>query len=230
MKRTFTLLFFTCIILVTVLFSAREYKPQKYTFTNSVIRNASDETKEIAFACNVDWGSEVIPQMLEIFDQEDINISFFVTGNWARKNPSLLREMFLHNHEIGNHGYSHKLCSQISKDLVKEEITKTEDIVNNLIGIKPTLFEPPSGDFDNMTVRICDELGYTLVLWSIDTIDWRQGSTADIIKKRVLDKTLNGAIVLMHPKPETVKALPSIISEIKTKGIDIVPVSQLIRE
>ncbi len=228
MKRTFILLFFMCVILLTVLFSAREYETEKYALSNRVIRKVSDESNKIAFACNVDWGSEVIPQMLEIFDQEDIHISFFVTGNWASKNPRLLREMFLQDHEIGNHGYSHKLCSQISKEQVIQEIIKTEKVVYNLIGIKTTLFEPPSGDFNDTTLEICDELGYTLVLWSIDTIDWRQGSTAEIIKKRVLEKPLNGAIVLMHPKPETVKALPQIISEIKAKEIDIVPVSQLI--
>lgn len=228
MKRMFTVLFFMCVILVTVLFSAKEYETERYALSNQVVRNASDESNKIAFACNVDWGSEVIPQMLEIFEQEDINISFFVTGNWANKNPTLLREMFLYDHEIGNHGYSHKLCSKISKDQVVQEITKTENAVNNLIGIKTTLFEPPSGDFNDVTLEVCNELGYTLVLWSIDTIDWREGSTAEIIKNRVLEKPLKGAIVLMHPKPETVKALPQMISQIKEKEIDIVPVSQLI--
>lgn len=229
MKRTFILLFFTCIILMTVLFSAREYETEKYALSSRVVRNASDESNRIAFACNVDWGSEVIPDMMEIFDKEDINISFFVTGNWAKKNPSLLREMFLSDHEIGNHGYSHKLCSKISGDKVKEEISKTEKVVSDLTGVKTMLFEPPSGDYNDMTLNICDELGYTLVLWSIDTIDWREGSTSEIITKRVLDKHLNGAIVLMHPKPETVKALPGIIKEIKEKEIDIIPVGQLIK-
>jgi len=96
----------------------------------------------------------------------------------------------------------------VSEQKVKEEIKKTEEAIMDTISIKTNLFAPPAGDYDDKTVQICQDLGYKMVLWSSDTIDWRDGSTADVIVKRIMAKPLDGAIILMHPKAETVKALP----------------------
>ncbi len=231
MKRSFTLMFFICIILIAVLFSAGEYNQLNLiSTTGNVIRNGDVEKNKIALACNVDWGSEILPSMFKIFNENSTKITFFVTGNWAEKNPHLLREMYLRGHEIGNHGYGHKLSSQIDSETVINEIRSTEEVVRNLTGVDTILFAPPSGDYNEETVKICDELGYKLILWSVDTIDWKADSTADKIKKRVIEKPLNGAIVLMHPKPETVKALPEIINFINSQGVEIVPVGKLIEQ
>ena len=128
--------------------------------------------------------------------------------------------MYIEGHEIGSHGYGHKLCSKISDDQVREELTKTEQAMEPLLdGEELKLFAPPSGDYDQRTVDICRELDYKLTLWSADTIDWKEGSTAEVITKRVLKKDLDGGIVLMHPKPETVKALPKILEGIEEKGL-----------
>ncbi len=192
-----------------------------------VIRSGIEGSNQLTFSCNVDWGEEVIPDMLRIFREKEIKVTFFVSGKWAEKNPELLRDMFLAGHEIQSHGYGHKLCTQVSRDTVKEEILKTEAAIINAINVKTTIFAPPSGDYNETTVEVCKELGYDMALWSADTIDWRPGSTASIIIERVLNKPLNGAIVLMHPKEETVKALPTLIEEIQGQGIQIVPFYKL---
>lgn len=194
-----------------------------------VVRNGNTEENRLTFTCNVDWGEEIIPGMLEILKEKDIEITFFVSGKWAEKNPYLLRTIYIMGHEIQNHGYAHKLCSQISPDKVREEIQKTEDAINELTGIKTTVFAPPSGDYNADTVKLCREMGYTLSLWSSDTIDWRKDSTASVIKDRILRKPLKGAIILMHPKEETLKALPELIDEIRKQGIEIVTLNQLLQ-
>lgn len=191
------------------------------------IRNGALDSGKVSFSCNVDWGEEIIPDMLKILRDNNIKITFFVSGKWAENNPDLLRDMYMEGHEIQSHGYSHKLCSQVSVETTKEEILKTEAAILKILGIKTSLFAPPSGDFDDTTVELCRDLGYRIVLWSADTIDWRQGSTASIIKDRILKKNLNGGIVLMHPKEETVKALPDMISEIKKRDLEIVPLYRL---
>lgn len=192
-----------------------------------VIRNGNRESDHITFTCNVDWGEEVLPRMLNTFKDKDIKVTFFVSGKWAEDNPKLLRRMYIEGHEIQSHGYSHKLCSKISVSEIKEEIEKTEFSIKRVLGIVPDVFAPPAGDYDEKTLDLCRAMGYKVSLWSSDTIDWREGSTAEIIKKRVLDKPLAGAIVLMHPKDETAKALPSLIDEIRRQGIKIVPLKQL---
>jgi peptidoglycan/xylan/chitin deacetylase (PgdA/CDA1 family) len=193
-----------------------------------VIRQGSTEDNRIAFTCNVDWGEDVLPDMLNIFEQKDLKITFFVSGRWAENNPWLLRKIYILGHEIQNHGYGHRMCSQISEKEVIEEIEKTEDIIENLTGVVTDIFAPPAGDYDKKTVEICKEKGYLLSLWSVDTIDWRPDSTAKVIENRVLNKDLTGAILLMHPKKETIKALPSIIEKIQNRDIAIVPLSELL--
>lgn len=193
-----------------------------------VIRSGLPNSNQLVLACNVDWGEDVIPQMLKIFKDNNIKITFFVTGRWAENHPELLKEMYQDGHEIQSHGYSHKLCTQNSVETTKDEILKTEKVILDILGVKTNVFAPPSGDYDETTVDLCRSMGYKMALWSSDTIDWREGSTADVIKDRVLKKRLNGAIVLMHPKEETVKALPDLIAKIKAQKIDIVPLYKLV--
>lgn len=185
-----------------------------------IVYRQAEPCGKTALTMNVDWGEEEIPKILEILKERDVKITFFVSGKWAEKNPKLLRRMYIEGHEIGSHGYGHKLCSKIGPDQIREELTKTEQVMEPLLdGMELTLFAPPSGDYDQRTVDICRELGYKLTLWSADTIDWKEGSTAEVITKRVLKKELDGGIILMHPKPETVKALPKILDGIEEKGL-----------
>ena len=76
-------------------------------------------------------------------------------------------------------------------------------------------------------MELCRKLGYKLTLWSADTIDWREGSTAGVITQRVLKKDLDGGIILMHPKPETVKALPGILDGLAERGLSAGSLSDL---
>lgn len=192
-----------------------------------VIRQGDAASAKTAVTCNVDWGEDVLPDILDILSEREIKITFFVSGKWAEKNPALFRRMYVAGHEIQSHGYSHKLCSQIATEQTKDEIEKTEAAFTELIGQKPTVFAPPSGDYNAETVELCRQLGYRLSLWSADTIDWRPGSTADIICGRVLKKDLHGGIILMHPKPETAKALPRLLEEIEAQGLSVVPLCEL---
>lgn len=194
-----------------------------------VIRSGLPNSNQLVFSCNVDWGEEVLPDMLKVFQDQNVKVTFFISGRWAEKNPDLLKKMYEDGHEIQSHGYSHKLCSQNSVEAIKEEILKTEKVILDILGVKTNVFAPPSGDYDETTIELCRSLGYKMALWSSDTIDWRQGSTAAVIKDRVLKKRLNGAIVLMHPKEETVKALPELIEKIRAQKIEIVPLYRLSR-
>lgn len=204
------------------------YLLEDYEDDGTVVRSGKEGCGKMTFTCNVDWGEELIPQMLEILKDKNVKITFFVTGNWASKNPELLRKMYLAGHEIGSHGYGHKMCSQISDDELRSELEKTEKAICRAIGVRPVYFAPPSGDFSSATVDVCRQEGYRMILWSADTIDWREGSTADVIYERIMKKETDGAIVLMHPKEETVKALPDLIDSIRERGAEPVLLTELL--
>ncbi|NLT47240.1 MAG: polysaccharide deacetylase family protein [Clostridiales bacterium] len=225
---TFVFIFFQVYTMYDMMFHTREVSIEGED--GIVIRQGKADDPRIAFTCNVDWGEAVIPDMLEILEENDLKITFFISGKWAKNNPWLLRKIFVHGHEIQNHGYGHRLCSRISEQEVREEIGKTEDVIQYYTGVETNIFAPPSGDYDAKTVGICKDMDYLLSLWSVDTIDWREGSTAKVILDRVLKKDLAGAILLMHPKEETVKALPKIIEKIEERGLSIVSLSELMNE
>lgn len=195
-----------------------------------VFRCGSAGSSKLAITCNVDWGEDQLPAILDILQQKGVTITFFVSGAWAEKNPVLFRELYLRGHQVESHGYSHKLCSEASAETVQKELEKTAVVFETLIGYRPAVFAPPSGDYDAKTLSLCREQGYKVSLWSADTIDWKPGSTAGVIAKRILKKDLHGAVILMHPKPETVKALPGILDGILQRGLQPVTISQLMEE
>ena len=193
------------------------------------IYKGSEDEKKVAFACNVVWGNEYLPDMLREFKRSDIKISFFFGGEWVSNNKELLLAINSDGHEIGNHGYNHLKHTQISKEKNIEEILKTEEVIKNVLGKKTTLFAPPYGDLDKKVVEAAESIDYKVIMWSIDTIDWNTKDYNKILD-RVNKKIHNGAIILMHPTDSTVKALPLMISDIKSKGYSIVMVSELLKQ
>lgn len=193
------------------------------------IYKGNEDEKKVAFACNVVWGNEYLPDMLSEFKKNDVKISFFFGGEWASKNKELLLAINSDGHEIGNHGYSHLKHTQISKEKNIQEILKTEEVIKGVLGKKTNLFAPPYGDLDRKVVDVAESIGYKVIMWSIDTIDWNTSDYNKILE-RVSKKVHNGAIILMHPTESTVKALPSMINNLKSKGYSIVKVSELFKQ
>lgn len=216
------------LMLLTLVFCLLFYNKADETFNIDIHYKGNIDEKVVAFACNVDWGNEYIPPMLEVFQNNNIKITFFVTGKWAEKNPDILRDIYEKGHEIGNHGYNHIDYDKISYEKNKEEIVRSNDIIKNIINFEPTYFAPPSGAYNDNTIRAAKDLNYDIIMWSIDTIDWRDDSNKEKITSRVVDKIHNSAIVLMHPTEETLKALPNIISSLTNSGYKIGRISDVI--
>ncbi len=228
-KTLLTIIIVLILAIITIAFSF-VYNKAEETFNSDVYYQGNIDEKIIAFACNVDWGNDYIPSMLEIFRNNDIKITYFVTGQWAQKNKDILKAIYSDKHEIGNHGYSHKDYDKLSYDNNKEEILKAHNIIKEILSIDSKYFAPPSGGYNDNTIKASKDLGYELIMWSIYTIDWRKDSTKNLIIDRVTSKAHNSAIVLMHPTEETVKALPEIIKYLYQNGYKIGTISDVIRK
>ncbi|MBU5314276.1 polysaccharide deacetylase family protein [Tissierella carlieri] len=229
-KKTLLTILIVLILAIIALGISVVYNKSEETFNSDVYYQGNIDDKIIAFACNVDWGNEHIPNMLQIFKDNDIKITYFVTGQWAEKNKDILKTIYDNKHEIGNHGYSHKDYDKLSYDRNKEEILKAHNIIKETLNIDSKYFAPPSGAYNDNTIKAAKDLGYELIMWSIDTIDWRKDSTKNVIIERVTSKAHNSAIVLMHPTEETVKALPEIIKYLYQNGYKIGTISDVIRK
>lgn len=188
------------------------------------IYQGNTQNPKVAFACNVFWGEEYLPKMMEIFQNENVRITFFMGGSWVKSHPELLKEIAEKGHELGNHSFTHPHPNALSKEQNKEQIVRTEELIFSLTQQKTVLYAPPYGEFNQTVLQAADELGYKTIMWTVDTVDWKR-PPAEVIKTRVLKKIQNGAIVLMHPTEPTIEALPGLIRELKQQGYVIEPVS-----
>lgn len=226
-KRTIYLLLIIIIVL-TLLLSIYNTLKTINVFNSDVYYQGTKDEKMLAFACNIDWGNEFIDDMLTIFEGSNIKITFFPTGRWAEDNRETLLKIYSKGHEIGNHGYQHLDYSKLDYKGNFEQINTAHTIIEEIIQDSIIYFAPPSGAFNEYTVTVAKELGYETILWSIDTIDWREDSYKEVIINRVVEKIHNSAIVLIHPTAETNKALPEIIKYLFKNGYGIGTISDVL--
>ena len=184
---------------------------------------------EVAIACNVFWGEEYLPDMLSTLDQNNIKVTFFIGGSWAKRNPEMLKAIAEHGHELGNHTYSHPHPSALNKEQNMEQIKQAEELVLNLTGIRTTLYAPPYGEFNDTVLSAAAEMGYRTIMWSIDTVDWKR-PPPDIVISRVMKKLHNGAIILIHPTDPTAKALPELLRQNAAGGYSVTTVSNILEQ
>jgi peptidoglycan/xylan/chitin deacetylase (PgdA/CDA1 family) len=180
---------------------------------------------QVSLMVNVYWGTEYLPGMLDALDKEGAKVTFFVGGSWVAQNEGMLKEIAARGHEIGSHGYHHKDHAKLSEAQNREELVSTHNLVRAVLGADMTLFAPPSGSFSRTTLSVAAALGYRSVMWSKDTIDWRDKDAA-LVFTRATRKLQNGDLILMHPTAHTLAALPRIVAVVKAAGFTPVTVSQ----
>lgn len=186
--------------------------------------------KVIAISFDASWGSEQTLQILDTLDEYDVKTTFFLVGIWVDKYPELVTEIVSRGHEIGNHSATHPYMTKISQEKMREELRIMSDKVETLTGVRPTLFRPPYGDYNNQVVTTVRAEGYEVVQWSVDSLDWKNYGVEDIIK-RCTQKVENGDIVLFHNDAQyTPEALPTVLKYYQDQGFTIIPVSQILLE
>ena len=190
-------------------------------------RAISSGSHGVALMFNVYQNTEDVEQIAEILDNYGVSASFFLGGVWAEKNRDMVFDLYLAGHDIGNHGYNHKLPTKVGADQTREEICRTDALITDITGEKAFLYAPPSGDYDSQTVDIAAEEGYLTILWSADTIDWRD-QDPELILSRAQKRLSDGGFLLMHPTPATVAALPQIIDWAILQGYQIRSVSDMV--
>ncbi|MRN54816.1 polysaccharide deacetylase family protein [Paenibacillus monticola] len=179
----------------------------------------------VSLMINVAWGNQYIKPMLDILDEEQVKVTFFLDGSWLSHNVELAAEMLKRGHEMENHAYTHPNMSTLSHDRATAEIEKTQKLLKQSLGVTNKWFAPPSGDFDQETVDIATRLGLKTVLWTLDTVDWRNPTPESVIAK-ITAKVEPGTLILMHPTASSSKALRGMIRGIKGKGLMLGTVSQ----
>lgn len=183
----------------------------------------------VAMMVNVAWGNEYLPRLLSVMDEQQVHATFFLDGSWLNKYPKLAKKIHHAGHEIGNHAYSHPNLQTVSTQQVRDELQKTNDAIERTLNVKPDLFTPPSGSYNTQVVKIADELDMRTILWTTDTIDWKNPRPRDMVND-VLQQVGAGSLILMHPTSAAAEGLEGMIDGIRSKGYEFGTVSDVLSE
>ncbi|MFJ5715872.1 polysaccharide deacetylase family protein [Neobacillus sp. NPDC093127] len=195
----------------------------------NVYINGPDK-KKVALTFD-DGPDEVItPAIIDILAAHHVKGNFFFIGSKVKDHPNVVMEAFKQGNLVLNHSYHHLELTKLSKEAVRKEITDTGQAIKSVTGKEPTIIRTPFGDTNADVAAISKQEGYSIVLWSIDTLDWSQKDSKNIVNN-VLANVRNGDIILMHSdsdKGETKKALPMLIEELQKRDFEIVDLQDLL--
>ena len=188
---------------------------------------AEDEIDCYEVACvalTFDDGPSIYTEgLLDVLKEHDVLATFFILGQSARIQSETVHRMFEEGHQIGNHTWNHPNLTQISDELIQQQIQQTDDIVTQIVGEPTRHLRPPYGAYNN---RVRAVSGLPIIFWSVDPLDWRDRD-AEIVAARIIESPV-GAIILSHDiHKTTVAAVPEIIVALKKRGIHFVTVTKL---
>lgn len=175
-------------------------------------------------ALTFDDGPSVYTEgLLDILKEQGVRATFFILGKSARIQSETVSRMFAEGHQIGNHTWNHPNLTQLSDELIRQQIQQTDEIVTQIIGQPTQHLRPPYGAFNDRVLAVS---GMPVIFWSVDPLDWKDRD-ADIVAARIIESPA-GAIILAHDiHRSTVAAVPAIIEALRERGIHFVTVTQL---
>lgn len=192
------------------------------------IYSVEREGKYISLSFDAAWGNEDTQTLIDILAEYDVKVTFFVVGEWVDKYPESVKALSDAGHEVMNHSSTHAHFNSLSTDQIVADISAANDKIEAVTGVRPTLFRPPYGEYDDHVVAAVRSMGMEPIQWDVDSLDWKDYD-AQTIYQRVTSKAQPGSIVLFHNAAlHTPEALADIIEYLLNDGYTIVPISQLI--
>lgn len=160
-----------------------------------------------------DGPNEYTLKILEILKNFDAKATFFVCGKNLEKFPEIAKKIIKDGEEIGNHTYSHSINFLFPWNF-KKEIEKTEKIIQKITEVKTRFFRPPWGVLTPWLKNYLLKNGYKIILWDIDSGDWK-GKISD----KIFEKIKPYSILLFHDCLQTSLALSKILTRFKKRRI-----------
>jgi peptidoglycan-N-acetylglucosamine deacetylase len=163
----------------------------------------------------------------------DCTATFFFVGARVSPRASAVRYAVESGMEVGNHTYDHHALSRPSSDAaIDAEITKADDAIVQVAGVRPLYLRPYAGIIDAAGYEAAKRTGHEVTLWTCPSCDANAGNTpAAEIAAIELSKVKPGDIMLLHEtNPESAKALPVILTELKRRGWQVGSVGGLLAQ
>ncbi|MEV5890065.1 polysaccharide deacetylase family protein [Nonomuraea fuscirosea] len=169
------------------------------------------------------------PALLKTLSAAGAKATFFLVGKRVEERPKVARQIVARGHAIGNHTYAHFSLPAHSDNEILEAIKVNQEVIQKATGVRPKMFRPPFGHTDERVLWAASQTELAEILWTGTTLDWSLRD-AKKIKAAVLKLAKRDGVILMHDTvPQTVKAMPQILKELKKRGYHLVTVPTLLR-
>lgn len=187
--------------------------------------SVKDDDKLIALTFDDGPNKEFTTKILDYLESKDIVATFFVLGMNLKGNDDILIKMVKTGCEIGNHSYNHKQFIHLKNNEIKKQIDYVDNYVKRVTGFSIRSVRTPYGEVNN---KIRETIDRPIVLWSIDSEDWRK-KDAKQIADHIISNVDNGSIILLHDIFDfTYEATILVVEELLAQGYKFVTVSQLL--
>jgi peptidoglycan/xylan/chitin deacetylase (PgdA/CDA1 family) len=172
------------------------------------------------------------PRLAEYLKTNNVPATFYLLGQMVKAHPELVKSLAADGFELANHSYTHPDLKRQSAEKVRKELQDTHDLIKEVSGIDVKTMRPPYGNHNSMVDEICKDMGYKVILWDVDTEDWRKRS-ADSMMNTILKETGDGSIILMHDRKHAgrdtvLEVTRKTVEHFRAKGYTFVTVSQLL--
>ena len=186
-------------------------------------KKANSEDKVIYLTFDAGYSNFSVEKIVDTLIKEDVPAAFFLLDNIIEKNTDLVNRMADNNCLICNHTLKHRDMTKVTdKNEFAKELASLEEVYKKSTGKEMAkYYRPPEGKFNEQSLKYASELGYKTIFWSFAYADWDNSNqpSEEYAKKKILDNTHNGAVILLHPTSETnAKILPELIQEWKNQG------------
>lgn len=184
----------------------------------------SKNKKTVALSYDDGPSGERTNKILTILNKNKAHATFFMVGNKLEKGKEIVKNVYNSGNEIGSHTYAHGNLTRQTHEERAFDLQKTDEIYNKITGDNISLMRPPYGAYKK---DMLGEFNYSVILWNIDTEDWRYRNVDRIIET-VLDNLSDGSIILMHDSYDTtIEATEKLLPILYSKGYQVVSVSEL---
>jgi len=192
------------------------------------IYNVQTEEKKVAFTMNCAWNADDIDTILETLNNNNTKITFFMVGDWIEKFSDAVKKIHEAGHEIASHSDTHPHVNNLTYEENIEEIEKSNDKIEKIIGNRTKIYRAPYGEYNDTVIKAAQDKGYYCIQWNLDTLDYT-GLTGNEMWNRLESKIKAGDIILSHNGTKhTADSLDMLIKNIKSKGLEVVRISDLI--
>ena len=189
------------------------------------------DDKKIALTIDAAWEDDKTDFILETLKSYNVKATFFLCGFWVEKYPEKVKAIYDAGHELGNHTATHPHMNKLSAAQMQKEIEDFEAMMVKITGEKTKVFRAPYGEYNDSVITTVRSLGYEVLQWDLDTVDWKEERSAQTILDGVLPKLHPGCIILCHNNGYKIKEyLPTLLKTATSEGYEFVTISELLLE